>query len=332
MKNIFKIGLIGIILIMISSAYAQNCSEVEGKLKGKVKSYSEIKYGAEKQNGKIVKTEKLDEEKVYHYNEKGDLIQYELYFNQNGKKVVSKESYFYDEKGNLIKTIKMKGEDVNIYNDKGQLIEKSEEYTSGRFKSRNTYKYDEKGNRVEQIEYDSKGIIKNKIQDEFDENGNIIKTRLYDADGILSLSFTFKYDESNKIETNYHYSDGSSRRIVNEFDSKGNKIKSYSYNSDNIIKSKYSYEYDDKGNMIQEVSYYENDEGEFIQDYIKTYKYDAMCNLIAFRKHEEGNIYGDDIYKSYHYDYDKQENWIKLVFDFNDISYYIIERKYTYYQ
>ena len=166
-----------------------SCSQNKNGKTNKIKSYSEVSYNAEKQNGVIEKTKKSEEKKVYHYNEKEQLVKYELHFNHHGEQMVTSELYSYDKKENLVQTKKMNGTNTNTYNNKGLLIESIEQYTTGHFKSRGTYKYDKMGNTTEYNSFNKDGNVENTVLTTYNEKGNKTELLFYDASKKLSNKY-----------------------------------------------------------------------------------------------------------------------------------------------
>ena len=98
----------------------------EANLKGKVKSLTESKYGAEDRFGEIQKKESsLSSKETYKYDDKGNLIEKNNY---NADGFYYKHTKKFDDKGNKI--------EENYYNADG-------------FDYKHTYKYDDKGYFIE---------------------------------------------------------------------------------------------------------------------------------------------------------------------------------------
>ena len=156
----------------------------EANLKGKVKSFTESKYGAEDRFGEIQKKESsLYSKETYKYDDKGNEIEENTYnadgslffvpvfqeIVKNHESLSSTIIIKYDDKGNRIEENiykVIKGDSIN-----GQVVGGGvSNYTI-------TYKYDDKGNKIEAIWCRSDGSLfeKETYKYEFDEKGNWIK-------------------------------------------------------------------------------------------------------------------------------------------------------------
>ena len=235
---------------------------------------------------------------------KSDTIKY-FYQNNKVKTILSphkffvKEIYSYDKNGNLIT--------IESYNDKGKLY------------SKGIKKYNLQ-NKL--IEYKRLSLRKN-IDNDIEKYQLIeIYTYTYHPNGELKeevhIDDNYKDIRQYPIQGNKHYyrltniniNKGNRRDIVtrdefiNETYLNGNIIKRITKNELNSEESKTNYVYNTKGDLTQEISYYNND-GVF--DKRHEYKYDSLDNLIEI-KH-----------------YSKDENGI-----FRKYLSTIIEIKYTY--
>lgn len=212
--NWYKI--IGFVLLLLGiGLYAQekeNDWEKE-KLKGKVKSVSEVKYTTKGSNieGKSKKIEYYNlkgyrteeywinikygnsEKTTYIYDTKNNVIE-QNYYNSE-RKLDEKTTYSYDEKGNKIQETMYKGGVINyisIYNDTGKEVELKNYNEEGQLTDICISIYDEKGDFVEGKQYDANGKF----------IGDFKRFSLDTGVGLTSwLPSSYKYDEmGNWIE------------------------------------------------------------------------------------------------------------------------------------
>jgi hypothetical protein len=252
MLTLAFISLTSLFYCQNSPIHVKNGWEEEN-LKGKVKSYTESKYGAEDRFGKIQK-KNLYAKYTNKYDDKGNKIEKSLY-NRAGS-LDSKETYKYDydDKGNKIKVNIYDAEGdlslwsvkcTNKYDDKGNLIEQNVyNAVSGILYRVETYKYDDKGYMIEKN-------IGDKCTNKYDDKGNLIEQNVYNVDGTLDDKYTYKYDDKgNEIERNFYNgnADGVSfviqRTYKYEFDKNKNWIKKISLDNqspENIEERKYEY-------------------------------------------------------------------------------------------
>jgi YD repeat-containing protein len=329
------------IVTLTSLVYSQSSPTTkngweEGFLKGKVKSYTESKYGAEDRFGEIQKKESsFSRTRTGKYDDKGNKIEQTTCYADG--KLADKETYKYDDKGNLIER-NFYNADGSLsgykhtyrYNDKGNIIEsKLGDVVI------ETFKYDDKGNKIEKISYKADGKLASKVTYEYDDKGNIIEKN--------------RRDNTNRRENTCKYRD---EKQTYKYDDKGNKIEENTYNADGslffvpvfqeIVKnheslsSKIIIKYDDKGNRIEE-NIYRVTKGDSINgqvvgggvsNYTITYKYDDKGNKIEDIRYNAHGIEKE----TYKYEFDEKGNWTKKISFKNQIPQNIEERKYEYYE
>ncbi|MCG8794595.1 hypothetical protein [Tenacibaculum finnmarkense] len=231
---------LSLLIIVILTAFSCNNQKEETdltkeKLKGRVKSYTEISYKAIERFGKIEKGERLKSIQI-KYSNKGNKI----------------ETNHYNSYGSL------SSKHIYKYGNKGNKIEKSYYNSDGSLSSKHIYKYDNKGNKIEMSYYHSDGILKSKSIYKYDNKGNEIEMRYYVSDdlGFKSIS---KYDnKGNEVEMRYYDSGGNfDEEYYSKYDNKGNKIEMSSSNAFGK-KSKYIYKYDNfdkKGNWTKKITF-----------------------------------------------------------------------------
>jgi len=141
--------------------------------------------------------------KIYIYNEKGDEIE---------------QNWYYE--GNL------SSKQINKYNDKGMISESSIYKSDGTFVKKETYKYDNLGNRIEMKWYFQNGNLFLTYTYKYDTSGNKIE---WYSDGEKQ---TYKYDEEGNNVEIFHTHSGKepfATTFEYEFDSLNNWIKRIEY-------------------------------------------------------------------------------------------------------
>lgn len=216
------------------------------------------------------------------------------------------------------------------------------------------YEYDAKEKLVLEKHFDSYGEIRRAKGYAYDKKNNLIAEAKYDIFGEPTEATVYTYDKNNnlvKIEsenTGYgtsekKYTYNSKKQIIEEnkaswvgryrytfeYDNNGNVITKNGYNGDVIdisVKSKYA----DNGKISEETTFTYKDDKAPKKTQYRTYRYDAMNNLIEY-------IYESDILTkpfptTYKYEYDTSKNWIKREkYEYNQLK-EIIERKIVYFE
>lgn len=349
MKSLNYMLLSLFFFIMFFSSCSKKETDLSNmKLNGKVKSINISYSEGIEESGDIIKTkEKKIEMDIYT----GSNI-YGIYngtFNKDGMFIetishsilcdstsLTKSTYKYDEKGNLINrkseelvdSIKKNDSLNKIYNEENKLIEDNYSSVSNtkNINIKTTYKYDIKGLKIEDA---VKFITTN-------NNSGIIL--------VNSTSFSlFKYNSDQllkeKIE-NYN---------INTVYSNGEP--DYLNTFENV--SKTTYEYNDKKELISEVTWYKSVNGDYIIDTENKYNYDKQGNISyktskwaydnftnksTYIYNEKGLEINETNYSkadsqtyTYKYEYDKMDNWIRMIEFKNNKIYVIVDRAIIYY-
>lgn len=309
------------------------------KLKGKVKSYTEISYEAKDHFGNIEKGKRkrrLEYEDDFQkkYDQYGNLIEYNEYNSDSSLKY--KSIYKYEENNKRIED--------NTYNPDGSLVR------------RDIYRYSKTGKRTIERSTSYGKTPYNSTISKYEKNGNQIEVKYYNKDGIEILFNTYLYDEYGNMteekrfvhfngalsfsnHLNYKYDNQGNQIEWSSYDSSGNltsKVKS-KYDKNKIIEEEYSdgekriYIYDDRGNQIEMT----RDLNNFGLGFVKFfYTYDKYGNKIR----EEQSQSNNEDYKvwnfanTYEYVYDENGNWIKKVEFIRGKAESIIEREFEYYK
>ncbi len=262
------------------------------KLKGKVKSLTEISYVAIENNGKIEKGQRVNEamsdfQNKYgehgfiiernEYKSDGSLIGNYIYkYGDNDKIVEGSEIRYYN--GSLM------SKNISKYKD-GNRIEGSIYNADGNLDSKYTSKYDKDGNRIEISFYDADDSLVSRGKYKFDKDGNGIESKMFNPDGSLHSKVTFKYDENgNEIEANYTSNDGSfDYQYISQYDKSGNKLERKIYDPKGNLKYRYTYKYDEHGNVTERSEF--KADGTLNGKFTTKYEYDKVGNWIKVTKH-----------------------------------------------
>jgi hypothetical protein len=276
------------------------------KLKGKVKSITEMKYPVIENFGKLVKkNEKAIETHFIKLNNNGNILieigydkdslilySYSNDYNERHQRTEHKQ---FDKDGNVEWVTKY------TYNDNGKLIVDSSFYNGVNFSYMHNYEYDEDGNLTEKNEYNSNGNFSSKYIYVYNLKKQLIEEKGYNSQREQNIHITYKYDEFENLFKKEYF--------------KNNKVT-----------ATYEYEYDKNRNLIEEKGIGEN-------------KYNLLISKYTYN--EQGDCTGSGTFKITHtskFDYDRNENWVKSTNYYNDkpeekiaAPTYIIERKIEYY-
>ena len=323
------------------------------KIKGKVKSYTEITYKTVGYFSRFEKSE-IDCRVERKYDERGSLIE-ETRYNSGGS-LDMQDKYKYDERGNLIEETRYKSDgslDVQKtykYDARGNLIEEryfkaacSLVFFSSQMEHHLTYKHDSKGNKIEATDYNSDGSTQCVVQfnNTYDDKGNLIKSTpnlnlrrlalqhdVYSSHIDLS-TYTYLYDDNSNLIRKYI----SCKRF--SFDE--TKCYKYDERGEKVIQTRFISSQEEYGHMgdLNKVTREEDSE------------YDNQGNLIKYW--EEIGSQGDIFIirdTTYLYEYDDRGNWTKMILIDNTEKHKphfpshariiptktISERKYEYYE
>jgi len=182
-----------------------------------------------------------------------------------------------------------------------------------------------------------KGYLKEKKI--FGTKNKLLKTvkYIYDTTGKLYLEETYSDKEKVSTDTLKYNQHGIQKfKIISDAGGKLLMTKGYNYNiNGNIIEfSSFNYFTDD----YTRITYKYNLQGKItekiteINDYLNekiTFKYDSNGNITEKTKHD---YTGSLVYKkTFKYEFDKDNNWIKKIIYKEGIPQYIVERKIQYY-
>lgn len=309
MKNIFINIILAFLLIAFfnQKVFGQDGWHFKvNKLKGQVKSITEMNYSIIENFGKLRKeNEKAVEIHFIKLNNNGNIlveIGYDKdslilysYSNDYNEKYQRTEHKQFDKDGNVEWRTKY------AYNDNGKLIADSSFYNGVNFSYMHTYEYDKNGNLTEKNEYKSNGNFSSRDTYVYNQKKQLIEEKGYNSQREQNKHITYKYDEfENLFEEEYF---------------KNNKVT-----------ATYSYEYDKNRYLIEKRMIGEN-------------KYNVL--IWKYTYNEQGDCTGSGTFNITHtskFDYDRNGNWVKTINYYNDTPEekiatptYIIERKIEYY-
>lgn len=190
---------------------------------------------------------------------------------------------------------------INSYNPAEKKAELSYFNKDLKPTTKRVYKLNDKGYKIEELQYATDGALSHRYVYGYDKAGNMIEMTGYKRDGKLSSKTSWKYNPENHrieylLETPGYAN--SSRKFVN----------------------------DDRGNVTEETWY--NGKGSVDFRFVRTY--DANGNKIKEIKYKDGDKLLDTV--TWHYEYDKKQNWTKRTETTSDgADFHIEERTIVYY-
>jgi hypothetical protein len=211
-------SLVFTLILVVSSvvSFAQMKSDVaRQKLKGRVKTITELEYDAKKGA--------LRTKAVTSFNDSGYITGFTTYSAEGN--LLSKASFIYDS-GILKEENRYKADGslmvkiIRKYDEKGNIQEEHSYDGSGTMFLKVIPRYDPKGNRKVKDIYNEYGILFLKANFKFDDKGNETEMKEYDSHHSLSFTTTFSYDkydsEGNWLERTTYKDDDATIRTERE--------------------------------------------------------------------------------------------------------------------
>jgi hypothetical protein len=321
-----------ILIFFLISCTNQNTNDyLKLNLKGKVKSINQIPYSASENFGKISLNEfqifgaiistgedveygdvKIMSHEKIHFNERG-LIEEKIGYYDINEQILSKTIFKYDEKNRLISEIKYKFDNSIEYKNILEIQDSKNKSSlikyggNGNINAKEEYFHDTKLNKILEKRYTSKGELKNSLKFEY-EKKNIIKTTLFNNKGNVINNVNYEYEGDVKIKKSV-------------FNNKGE------------ITIEKIYEYDSNKNIIKLTLLSPKDSEFFVSNGIYEYTYDEFDNLKSYKYIQKvlksGAEYSGSV--KYEYEYDDNNNWIKLIYFKGYVPKSIIIREIEYY-
>ena len=239
-----------------------------------IRGWTEIEYVFDK-NGNMIKDK-------FHVKDRRFSIFYGKVENYENTLI---DEYKYNDYNNVIERRVLDESNTlwkYTYNAQQNLI--TEEYwENGKLNSKKIYIYDELGNEAEMNEYDG--------------NGDLLYKTIYTHIGneVGTIENQLRYDASGEVDYNWN----------RMYDIAGNEMQSDFRGESHSLKKN---AYNDRNELIEEQYLYSSNE----PMWIKTFDYDGLGNLVRETKIDYSSQ-NDDYEKSYKYEFDKEQNWIKKV-------------------
>jgi hypothetical protein len=295
-----RIHFIGLILVSIIS-FSCNKKDIavhnelkEWKLKGKVRSISEINYSG---TGKYT---------TY------------LQFNPNG--FIQEQSSFNPD-GSLIRRWKFE------YNDRNLKLKRSCYVLNDSLSEILYFFYNENDKITEEKLINPQGGLISDIEHKYDIAQNEIERRFKDENGKIQNRILYKYDDNKKVieelDSNFVLHQYWELKNIYNLEGLNVEILYLSLNDSLLKRSTYTY----LNKHVDEACFY-NNKNELISK--TTYKYDSQLNVTSkltyypFDKKTEK--------RTFEYEYDKNKNWTSLKEYINNEPGDIIIRKLEYYK
>jgi len=251
----------------------------------------------------------------------------EVDFNLNGSIYSITQTDFEvtkDSNGNIIKgdTVDC-SERIYVFDEHMRIME--EKFCMLDFLSSYKYEYDSDGKLIRRTDFEN---LDRKY--EYDNQGNQTRELMFDSEGLMG-SWTYKYDHNgNRIERNGYLGESFVERWIIEYDGGNRKVLEYmvSEEPDNTpTTERIEYEYDTKDKLVKTVSTDPDRKDRAVA--VNTYHYNDQGDKT---KHYSMNGFHNsrEVTKTYQYEYDKKNNWIKRIEFENGIPHVITIRVIEY--
>lgn len=258
--NIY-IQLVMIAYLLMACKRNMTVQQETNSLTPKIKTIIESVHDPIKNSGALEHAPEVAENSITtrtSFNQKGQLVSVYKY-NSRGN-LESREVFHYDEKGNIIETLQyelknLKKRKINSYDAKNQLIESKSynaegkniekltvqfindiktiityEWINGSFQKTSTQSFNSLKQNIENLNFERSALIR-KEANHFDQEGNLI---------VAIESYPFR-----KEETIVHY----------KYDSSQNRIESITLNSSKVIEAKQINTYNEKRLIVDQFTY-----------------------------------------------------------------------------
>lgn len=184
---------------------------------------------------------------------------------------------------------------------------------------------------IQETVYDANGSIEKSNRYEYDIYGNTVKEIINTSEGEYKETYENEYDDSHRLIRKTTYSNGEYEGTysIYDYDAKGNLIYELSYYEDEED-CETEYEYDNQNHIISINYYYYDDEGEFTEKY----KYDHQGRLIKQIDLDKDGPLGIHEYtykKNFMVDYDyngSKDTLMGIYTTYYDDQGYILKKEY----
>lgn len=298
----FKFFVILLLLFFQFSCSDENKNQTsleKMKLYGKVQSLKITQYKAIDKFGEITTADTLKDgrgwtEIKYVFDKNGNEIKSILYskgrkYSYFSREIVDYENtlineYKYNDYNNVLERRLDKNTVWKYTYDTQQCLTSEECWRHDKLDSKKIYTYDESDNEIEMNEYNKEGDLKYKTIYKYNENEDVVFKNAvrYDASGEVDYKSNRRYDiAGNEIHSDFR----------GEY---FNSLTKKSYNA--------------KNELIEEKDLYRSNK----LLWLKKFDYDDYGNLISETK-DDYSSQNVDYEKSYKYEFDKDNNWIKKI-------------------
>ena len=244
------------------------------------------------------------------------------FFNLKGKiQTVQIKTYEADLKfGEPQKNNNIFNQEILKFNTDGLLISKNAEFENFE------YKYDNSNNLIFSAEKNKEGKTNITRNNKYNENNQLIEENIVQYGEKLIKKYTY---EKNKIIIISYDANGktSGAKQIREVADNGNITKVSNYNNSGDLISEIAFKYDKNGNETQALI---NKEfflkGVPLNEVIN--KYDETNKIISTITNDENGVLLQEV--KYSYEYDENNNWIKMIYYEDEKVVSITERKIIY--
>lgn len=229
-----------------------------------------------------------------------------------------------DNKGNIIKgdTVDC-SERIYVFDEHMRIIE--EEFCMMDFLSLYKYEYDSDGKLIRRTNFED---LDRKY--EYDNQGNQTQELMFDSEGLMGR-WTYKYDNNgNRIERTGYLGESFVERWIIEYDDDNKRVLEYmvSEEPDNTPTTmRIEYKYDTQDKLVKTIT--TDPDPKDSAEAVNNYQYNEKGDKT---KHYSMNGFQSsrEVTKTYQYDYDMKNNWIKRIEFENGIPQVITIREIEY--
>jgi hypothetical protein len=236
------------------------------RVRGNVKSISELSYAAVERFGEIERGDRARESYFDHdffvsFNKNGDEIE-KLEYGSDGA-LVAERKYEIDAIRNIRRTtlgnylgIRHVQVFEDIYDENDFVIE-ANQYYAGMLDKKTKYKLNEYGNPIEENAYNEDGSLWSKKTLIYNHRQEVIEERNFEADGSPSTRWIREYDSyGNQVKSTSYNPNGSINVMFkSKYNSRGKLVEFDTYNSKLELETREIKNYDERDNVIQELAY-----------------------------------------------------------------------------
>ena len=282
------------------------------KLKGKVKTITEIISNGIEKNGQIVKDESDEYQpliKRTSFNQQGFITLTEKFNSLPMVDPFEIEKYFYNEKGQLAEIIRSeKKKEVAktsfSYNEQGdRTLERLQlSDIDHPIDTETHYEYTSEGKQKISSEIRGANSEKIKIVSHYNNENVLVKKEEFDEKGTRISENIYTYNEKGLLVKELDNNDGSFMSF--KYDTYGNITSIISKSEGESETQTYKYQYDKQGNIVKEEFQLLNEEEDYMNySYTKNYTYDAQGNKISESCQMESLYKSETIFTEYHIEY-----------------------------